>query len=631
MYDSHKLAKKTYRKARREAVQQSMSQHYRAIDALFISHDSKRFWNKISTLKKSSSQSGGEISLSKLCEYYGNKFTPKQGENQCDIEEADTFVRLKCAEMESLDVHNNLTSPMQIDSLIRSLKKGRSPGEDGIMAEHLIHGLSYKLCCLISELLNACIKFGIVPDTFTRGMLVPILKKPSCDSSKPESYRPITISSTFAKLLEMHILEQCSFHRFNDLQFGFIEGLGTDIAATLAHDVISYCNFQNSPVYVCSLDAEGAFDCIPHPILFRKCYGVVPDPLWRLLVHWYSRLSVRVKWNKSLSAQIRVLQGTRQGGLSSPFLFNLFYQNLIDDLNEMSCGITIDDMNYNVFCYADDILLASLSVTGLQKLIKRANDIITHQGLRFNPSKSVCAMYGKSPFMETPSLMLEGTELELCDEILYLGVTLSNDDQTHADNRIKSSRRAYYALQGCGLHPQGLAPETVTHLWSAAVRPVLLYGSHCTYLKPSAVREMQKTQAQLLKVALGVRKHCHSSMLMDALKLEDVQTLINIARLRTLKSAIQSESRASNFFAFCLCQHLMGKACDPKGTIVQSSTICKDAGLSLQHVLLDPYSSLLPLHKKPVINDGVIDSIRQLLQFYSQSNCALLNVLLRSY
>ena len=124
-----------------------------------------------------------------------------------------------------------------------------------------------------------CISFHVVPDSFTAGLLVPILKKPHLDASVAKNYRPITISSTLAKLLEKYILQQCSNHQFSDLQFGFVEGLGTDIAATLAHDVISHCNFKGSAVYVCSLDAEGAFDCIPHPILFRQCHGIIPSAL----------------------------------------------------------------------------------------------------------------------------------------------------------------------------------------------------------------------------------------------------------------------------------------------------------------------------------------------------------------
>ena len=37
------------------------------------------------------------------------------------------------------------------------------------------------------------------------------------------------MSSTFSKLLELYVLEECSYHDFSDLQFGFIKGRGTEL------------------------------------------------------------------------------------------------------------------------------------------------------------------------------------------------------------------------------------------------------------------------------------------------------------------------------------------------------------------------------------------------------------------
>ena len=76
-----------------------------------------------------------------------------------------------------------------------------------------------------------------------------------------------------------------------------------------------------------------------------------------------------IKWNNITGNKISVNRGTRQGGLTSPFIFNLFYQNLIDKLNTCNCGITIGGYNYNAICYADDILSCSTTSSGLQTLI----------------------------------------------------------------------------------------------------------------------------------------------------------------------------------------------------------------------------------------------------------------------
>ena len=110
-------------------------------------------------------------------------------------------------------------------------------------------------------MLTLCVQFGVVPDSFTNGLLIPIPKKAGCDTSIPKNWRPIVISTTLSKILEMYVLEESNTHEFNDLQFGFIPGRGTEIATALLNDVTSYCNTRGSAVYTCSLDAEGAFRC----------------------------------------------------------------------------------------------------------------------------------------------------------------------------------------------------------------------------------------------------------------------------------------------------------------------------------------------------------------------------------
>ena len=81
----------------------------------------------------------------------------------------------------------------------------------------------------------------------------------------------------------MFIIEECNGPSYSDYQFGFLEGIGTNTSIALAHDVISYCNYNNSPVFVCILDIEGAIDGLPHPILFMKVIDVIPDMRWKLL------------------------------------------------------------------------------------------------------------------------------------------------------------------------------------------------------------------------------------------------------------------------------------------------------------------------------------------------------------
>ena len=119
-----------------------------------------------------------------------------------------------------------------------------------------------------------------------------------------------------------------------------------------------------------------------------------------------------------LSRSIKVSIGTRQGGLTSPMLFNVFYQELVHLLSTCYSGITINNEIYNVFCYANDIILVSLSIAGLQQLIDTASSFIKAGGLNFNPSKTVCTIFDNDTILIEEKL------------VKYLGSILSNNPQS---------------------------------------------------------------------------------------------------------------------------------------------------------------------------------------------------------
>ena len=97
-----------------------------------------------------------------------------------------------------------------------------------------------------------------------------------------------------------------------------------------------------------------------------------------------------------------LLKGTRQGDLSSPIHFNIFYRAMVHDLTVTAGGIRIQGISYNVFCYADDILICSNTSTGLQKLIGVANAHMCKYGSSFNSTKTECVSLGEYTLENPP-------------------------------------------------------------------------------------------------------------------------------------------------------------------------------------------------------------------------------------
>jgi len=67
---------------------------------------------------------------------------------------------------------------------------------------------------------------------------------------------------------------------------------------------------------------------------------------------------------------------------------------MIDVLSKTLRGININGPTFSVFCYADDILLPSLTASGLQTLINVATSYIEWNELCFNSLKTTRVTFG---------------------------------------------------------------------------------------------------------------------------------------------------------------------------------------------------------------------------------------------
>ena len=147
---------------------------------------------------------------------------------------------------------------------------------------------------VFSNFYSQILSHGLVPESFTLGFIIPVLKKPTLNPNISGNYRPITLSTTHAKLIKLLMLpkdDNCSS------QFGFRDNRGTTFAAALFNDVTSYFRHGGSPVYTCSLDAEKCFDSIWHSALLYKLRDKIPTNQWLIMYRLYSRLKASVRMN----------------------------------------------------------------------------------------------------------------------------------------------------------------------------------------------------------------------------------------------------------------------------------------------------------------------------------------------
>ncbi|KAJ8720684.1 hypothetical protein PYW08_006149 [Mythimna loreyi] len=77
----------------------------------------------------------------------------------------------------------------QLKKVISSMRRGKSPGHDGLSIEHFKHA-GVHVPRVLSMLFNLCISHSYVPEELMKTTVVPIWKNRTGDISDKQNYRP---------------------------------------------------------------------------------------------------------------------------------------------------------------------------------------------------------------------------------------------------------------------------------------------------------------------------------------------------------------------------------------------------------------------------------------------------------
>uniref|UniRef100_A0A671UZC4 Reverse transcriptase domain-containing protein n=1 Tax=Sparus aurata TaxID=8175 RepID=A0A671UZC4_SPAAU len=272
----------------------------------------------------------------------------------------------------SLDnTENAIVSIQEVYEEVMKLGNNKACGMDNITAEHLKLA-SKKLYPLLAICFTGLLVHGILPDSILSVVLVPVIKDKAGKLNSSENYRPIALASILSKVLEKILLNRLEQYILTtDNQFGFKRKHGTDMCIFALKEILDKYNRQNSTIFMCFIDASKAFDRVNHEKLFNKLdQRGVPRFIVRILVFWYAHQTMRVKWGNSVSTPFYVNNGVRQGGILSPFLFNIYMDDLSLQLNECGTGCLVGNSLINHLMYADDLVILCPYSAGLQQLLR---------------------------------------------------------------------------------------------------------------------------------------------------------------------------------------------------------------------------------------------------------------------
>ena len=141
--------------------------------------------------------------------------------------------------------------------------------------------------------------------------------------------------------------------------------------------------------------------------------------------------------------------------------------------------------------------------------------------------------------------------LKQVNEIVYLGVTLSQDPCAHVDKRMKATRNSFYALQGAGMCKNGCSPEAISLLFKTVIQPCLTHGCESVFQNKVAIDRLAKYQNKLLKSSLGLKPCCHSTPLLQGTKICTVKDKIDFQELGLLRRMFYPKLVLTIFILIC--------------------------------------------------------------------------------
>ena len=277
--------------------------------------------------------------------------------------------------------------------MVTKLRKSKAPGWDNITAECIMYGgdIMIETLCKLSNLIT---KMEYVPWQYRIGLLVPI---PKSDKNKllQDNYRGITLLPVLRK-----VLESCYMCRIED--WAKANGLIINIqgasqphcsslqTAWLVKEVISQRKCTDKTTYIGQLDISKAFDTIfQEGMIFKLYESGIRGKLWRIVRLLYKDFKCNVMLCGKASESIKTERGIHQGAPCSMFLFTLFLNDLLREMQDMKLGHKLCGLNLNCVAFADDISLVASCKADLQLLVDTAYRYSKNWRFNFSPKKCV--------------------------------------------------------------------------------------------------------------------------------------------------------------------------------------------------------------------------------------------------
>ena len=422
----------------------------------------------------------------------------------------------------SNDQSECLNADITVDELhdcIKRMKRGKSSGMDGIVAELIKDGGELLQSCILC--LFNCMLASHFPERLSVGLITAVHK--TGDKSDMSNYRGITVNSVvsklFAMILEQRIAKWADEHGVKARgQAGFrkdhrtVDNIYVLRALIDRQKQLRLKGIGSGKLYTCFVDFRKAFDTVPRDLLWQVLEELgVNGRMLQIIKSIYANDSAAVRTSEGISEIFRCLLGVKQGCPLSPTLFGLYIDGLEQHLLQ-TAGIDAPTLSalrevVPLLLYADDLILISTTAKGLQQQLDALASFCQARQLDVNHSKTKVVIF-ETRRSSCQDFTYNGIHVDREDSYKYLGFTF------HATKSmaygvgflVAAAKKAMHAMQRRCAFLRLTDPAVKCQLFDTLVLPVLSYACEVWATDPDLGQACETLHRQFLRQLLGVRK-----------------------------------------------------------------------------------------------------------------------------
>ena len=405
--------------------------------------------------------------------------------------------------------------------LFYNINANKAGGPDSIPARFLKE-TAREIAPMYTHLYQQSYNCGTLPTTWKHAVVCPIFKKGQ--RSKPENYRPVSLTAIPCKHLEHILVSQIWKHlnKYNIIsvnQHGFRTGMSCETQLIEAIDEwTSVMNKGSRQIDVIVLDFSKAFDMVPHRRLKEKLYASgITGKTQKWICNFLSSRTHEVVVNGSKSDIQAVTSGVPQGTVLGPLLFLLYINDIEKNLHSKIRLFADDSAIYREIQTENDSHILQEDLFKLQnwadtwqmsfnvkkcktlRITRKNKHKLNYKYLMSTPTTESTGIQVSDQIMHSAQNILTinppNRNFAALDEITsdkYLGVILDNrlSFNEHID---AITSKATKLLNLCRRNLHMCSPQIKENAYKSIIRPHLEYASPAW--NPHTSRNINKLEA----------------------------------------------------------------------------------------------------------------------------------------